>query len=285
MELLNSLLLAWLGWKMVSNAHLLWVDALRAKYLMNGASFLSAPINPLSSWLWKGLLKNRGIVQQGACISISNGLNVSIWDMPDFIPRPNPNLIDHPCFCMADLILPNVRAWNRLLLDDLFDSCSIQCILNIHLPQTFDFDRWIWAPSISGFFSVKFAHEVSLSLHGRVSPLSSEAWHKLWGLKIQAKLKHLLWKVAWNILPSRGNIGRVVSSIDTNAWICPFYKGPLETLCHIFLDCDLARIIWRSSSWPLITIGFSDKPISDWILAILYLVERLAITKSEAKKF
>jgi hypothetical protein len=128
MEFLNNSLLARLGWKMVSNATLLWVDALRAKYLMNGASFLSAPNNPLSSWLWKGLLKNRGVVQQGACISIFSGLNVSIWDMPrvplmlDFIPRPNPNLVDHPYFCVANLILPNVRVWNRLLLDDLFDS-------------------------------------------------------------------------------------------------------------------------------------------------------------------
>jgi hypothetical protein len=81
------------------------------------------------------------------------------------------------------------------------------------------------------------------------------------------------------------SIGRVVSSVDTNAWICPFCNGPLGTSCHIFLDCDLAKILWRSSSWPLITIGLSDKPISDWILAILYSVERLAIPKSEARKF
>jgi hypothetical protein len=35
----------------------------------------------------------------GACISISNGLNVDIWDspwiplMPNFKPRPNANLV------------------------------------------------------------------------------------------------------------------------------------------------------------------------------------------------
>jgi hypothetical protein len=60
MEFLNNSLLA--RWKMVSNAHLLWVDVLRAKYLTNDASFLSAPNNPLSSWLWKCLLKNREVV-------------------------------------------------------------------------------------------------------------------------------------------------------------------------------------------------------------------------------
>jgi hypothetical protein len=73
--------------------------------------------------------------------------------------------------------------------------------------------------------------------------------------------------------------------VDANAWICPFCKGPLKILCHTFLDCDLARILWRSSSWPLITVGFSALPILDLILAILYPVERLSIPKSKARKF
>jgi hypothetical protein len=50
MEALNDSLLARLGWKMVSNQPLLWVDSLRGKYLKNGISFLNAPYNALSSW-------------------------------------------------------------------------------------------------------------------------------------------------------------------------------------------------------------------------------------------
>lgn len=94
---------------------------------------------------------------------------------------------------------------------------QLSASLSIYLPQSLAFDKWIWAPSTSGIFSVKSAHEVSLSSGGRVFPLSSEARHKLWGLKIQARLKHLLWKVAWDILPSRGNIGRFISSVDVDA--------------------------------------------------------------------
>ncbi|GLT68113.1 hypothetical protein SLA2020_403720 [Shorea laevis] len=55
---------------MTSNQPLLWVDCLRKKYLKNGISFLNASPNPLASWLWKGLLKNREVVSKGACISI-----------------------------------------------------------------------------------------------------------------------------------------------------------------------------------------------------------------------
>jgi hypothetical protein len=59
MESINNSLLARLGWKMTINAPLLWVDALRRKYLRNGFTFLNAVAHPMSSWLWKGIMKNK----------------------------------------------------------------------------------------------------------------------------------------------------------------------------------------------------------------------------------
>jgi hypothetical protein len=133
MEFLNNSLLARLGWKMTTNQPLLWVDALRDKYLGLGTSFLTGSAKPRSSWLWKGLLKNREIVKKGACLSISNGVHVDIWDspwiplLPGFKPSPNANLIGLPDFCVADLILSGFRSWDRMLLQDLFDPpfCSV----------------------------------------------------------------------------------------------------------------------------------------------------------------
>ena len=140
MEFLNNSLLARLGWKMMTNQPLLWVDALRGKYLGLGTSFLTISTKPLSSWLWKCLLKNREIVKKGACLSISNGVHMDIWDspwiplLPGFKPSPNANLIGLPDFCVADLILLGLRSWDRMLLQDLFDPHYVQGILNIHLP-------------------------------------------------------------------------------------------------------------------------------------------------------
>jgi hypothetical protein len=91
-----------------------------------------------------------------------------------------------------------------------------------------------WAPSPSGFFfSVKSAHElVSASSSNRTSPFSPKVWFKLWGLKLQAKLKHMLWKIALDILSSRANIGRFVSNVDLDSWVCLFSKCSQETLCN-----------------------------------------------------
>ncbi|GLT70458.1 hypothetical protein SLA2020_425380 [Shorea laevis] len=158
METINNSLLARLGWKMTINAPLLWVDALRAKYLRNGTSFLNVSLNPLASWLWKGLLKNKSVIQKGACLSISCGINVDIWKspwiplMPNFKPRPNPRLVELPRFSVADLMLPGCRSWNSSLLRDLFDSTLVQHILSIHIPTICSFDTWVWAPSSSGHF-------------------------------------------------------------------------------------------------------------------------------------
>jgi hypothetical protein len=132
---------------------------------------------------------------------------------------------------------------------------------------------------------VKSAHEISIAQGGRVSPFFVDTWKSVWGLKIQARLKHHLWKIAWDMLPSRANIGRFIISEDMEAWVCPFCKNSLETLSHIFLECDLDRILWRSSSWPLFPSTFASRHISDWILAIIFPVMMLAIPKYEVRKF
>ncbi|XP_059451038.1 uncharacterized protein LOC132181824 [Corylus avellana] len=291
MKFLNSSLLARLGWKLTSNEPLLWVDALKGKYLQQGFSFLEAPYNPVSSWLWKGLIKNRKVVEKGACWSISSGVNIPIWSspwipsQPNFNPRPNALLTELPDFFVADLMLPGERSWNVDLLRDLFSPSTVSSILSIHISQVSSADKWSWAPSPSGLFSVKSAREVSLTPSSRISPLSPAIWQALWGLKLQARLKHLLWKIAWDLLPSRANIGRFVVSDDSNAWVCPFCKGPLETLTHIFLECNLACSLWSSSSWPNVISAFSSKPIQEWIIAVVYPAEKLAIPSAEVRHF
>jgi len=126
------------------------------------------------------------------------------------------------------------------------------------------------APSSTVLFSVKSINAVVRSLRGRASPFSSKTWHKLWSLKLQARLKHLLWKIARNILPTRDNIGCIFASQDIEAWECPCCKFSQETLSHIFLECDLACFFWNSSPWLINIVGFSSKRISEWIYDVLF---------------
>jgi hypothetical protein len=291
MEALNSSLLAKLGWRMLSSSSLLWVDTLKAKYLRN-YSFLEAPFKSDASWIWKGILKHRKVVMNGACRAISSGLNLNVWSspwipsLPNFKPTPNPALIFPPNMIISDLILPLSRNWNIPLLHHLFDASSVQQILNIHLPSTSGLDRWIWAPSPSGQFSVKSAHEIIIQNTSlRPAPLNHADWDSLWSLKLQHRLKHLLWKISWNALPTLSNIGRFVSNVPLISWNCPMCKGPSETIEHLMLDCPIAKIIWRNSKWPLDISVFRNQPISAWVKAILYPHQLLSIPKHYTHEF
>jgi hypothetical protein len=56
-------------------------------------------------------------------------------------------------------------------------------------------------------------------------------------------------------------------------------------LSHLFLECDLARLLWWSSPWPLITTSLVARPIVDWIAAIINPALLLAIPRKEVRKF
>jgi hypothetical protein len=72
-------LLGKLGWNLTIKKPMLWVQALAGKYLNFGQSFLNVAPRPLDSWLWKGLLKSRSIVEKGAYLAISVGSNINVW--------------------------------------------------------------------------------------------------------------------------------------------------------------------------------------------------------------
>ena len=236
-------------------------------------------------------MKNSNVVELGACWSITKGGNIQIWNSPwipsspSFKPKPNVNLVELPTFFVADLFLPGSKVWNVDLLHDLFYPSTVQKILQIHVPFTNLGDNWSWMPSSSGNFSVKSAKEVSFIPSSQLSPLTVAAWQALSSLKLQARLKHPLSKIAWDILPSKANIGRFVFYEDGNAWVCPFCKGPLETLPYIFLDCVLAKALWSSCPWSFNLARFSSRPISDWILAIIFPYAKLDIPKVECRQF
>lgn len=71
-----------------------------------------------------------------------------------------------------------------------------------------------------------------------------------------------------------------MTSEDDNVWVCPFCKGPLETLTHIFLDCVLAKSLWGSSPLSLNLARFSSSSVSDWILAVIFPHAKLDIPKA-----
>jgi hypothetical protein len=64
-------------------------------------------------------------------------------------------------------------------------------------------------------------------------------------LNLKNRLKLFLWKIAWNILPTKewlGQLFNVTSDIS-----CPICKIADDSLQHLFFGCIFARVVWRHS--------------------------------------
>jgi hypothetical protein len=183
------------------------------------------------------------------CYQVGTGSSVNIWQdpwipqLPNFTPPIPPS--DHPLEFqqVADLIIHETKQWNYELLHNLFEPQTANLIQKIHIPSLPTEDRIIWVPNKNETFTTKSAYLVDQ--HSRISdsgPLQPTEWKKLWNLKVNERLKLMLWKIAWESLSTKEFIGNHIHLDDIN---CPHCNSQTESVVHLFFECPIAVIIWR----------------------------------------
>ncbi|KAG2717649.1 hypothetical protein I3760_03G186200 [Carya illinoinensis] len=243
------------------------------------------------SLMWKGILKTKDLLSKGRCFQISNGQLVNIWRDP-WIPtlktfKPTP-IMDmdtiHPLIKASDLIQNSLKSWDIKKLQSLFDQPSIREILKIPLSQIAQGeDTEIWALNHSGKFSVKTAYHAQVDYHDSVHQNQNSLFKPLWSLKIHDRHKLLLWKILWNILPTKVTINeRISQQVNME---CTFCDQEEETTLHLFVKCPIAKILWQQGSWPLNIARLPIHSISDWIKMIIYLGKLLGLQENEGHHF
>ncbi|XP_059451030.1 uncharacterized protein LOC132181816 [Corylus avellana] len=185
---------------------------------------------------------------------------------------------------VSNLINPNAT-WKIPLLLSLFTLHTVREIQKIFINPT-PISDLLWNPSSSGHFSSKSAYRLIISprVSSFSSPLVSNTWKLLWKLKINARLKLFLWKIAWDIIPSKARLKAIfpISSADS---LCPLCKTEEDSLLHLFFRCSFARIAWRSSFWPLDSLALSSLNLSSWIKGIIFPHFTFGIPQSESHLF
>ena len=81
----------------------------------------------------------------------------------------------------------------------------------------------------------------------RNSPLEGKKWKQLWKLKIKERLQLFLWKVAWQTVPTKVVIGKIINFEEK---LRIFSDVKEETLENLFIECPIAKIIWVNSPCP-----------------------------------
>ncbi|KAG8054917.1 hypothetical protein GUJ93_ZPchr0001g29416 [Zizania palustris] len=232
----------WL-WKLDSEEGL-WHELLRSKYIKN------RPLTHVKSkcgdsQFWKTLMNIKHLYRQYCFMKIGDGKSTSFWY--DFWIGAKPlcdkfsdlfGIAVNKMITVAEVLNNNFTSlkFRRDLIGDKFhswmqlkDTCSAISLRNAA-------DVVVWVLSKSGVFTVK-----SFYLALKTQNIMKTC-NPIWNLKIPLKVKIFLWLARRNKILTKDNLSK-------RGWkgenIKCLFCCENETVNHIFLDCAVARFVWR----------------------------------------
>ncbi|KAA3455882.1 reverse transcriptase [Gossypium australe] len=236
----NVALLAKQGWRLLRYPNFLLARTLKAKYYKD-SDFLQSALGNLPSLTWKSVWMAKGLLLQGMCWRIGDGMKISIWkdkwiSGKAVINGQNPSMFSG-IEKVADLIDSNTRKWNEELVRHTFTGSDAEKILCIPLSRFPHEDFVIWCEEPTGEFSVRSGHRL-LAQNGQTQIQDNfiKFYRRLWGLDLPAKIKITVWRGSSNYLPNYSNLyyKRLMGAVN-----CRRCNMEEETREHLFRDCNL----------------------------------------------
>ncbi|XP_048334803.2 uncharacterized protein LOC125423727 [Ziziphus jujuba] len=135
--------------------------------------------------------------------------------------------------------------WDMRKLLRLFNRRTIDNINKIPCTNRNLKDKFIWIGNSNGCFSVKLAYKLEFEKNITESPW----WKHLWSSKLHERLNFFMWRLASKGLSTASNLMACNLQIDTTD--CIHGCGCLETDCHIFFHCQVAKAVWFATPWGI----------------------------------
>lgn len=212
----NLALLAKQGWRILQYPDSLVATILREKYFASD-SFCTASVGNQPSYVWRSFCYARETLEGGLWWRVGNGESIKVWK-DKWIPSSSTPQILSPMneldeeARVSSLIDPRSGEWNMPLLRSIFSPWEVELIGSIHLSPLCKLDKLIWQATSHGYFSVKSAYHAEIlsrtAFDGESSRRATESfmWRKIWSIPGAPVLKHFIWKLYHNILPTRVNL-------------------------------------------------------------------------------
>lgn len=108
---------------------------------------------------------------------------------------------------------------------------------------------------------------------------------QIWKHNMHECLKFFLWKVAWDIYPTRMKIAEKLRGNFSGPIFCPLRGASEESLHHLFFSCIYSKFIGRLAPWPLSVAVFASSPIAQWVQALLAPSRILGVSDNETQEF
>jgi hypothetical protein len=236
----NLAMIAKQGWNIMTKPHTLVAKLYKARYFPNSSLF-DSKIGHNPSYAWRGIWNARQILMHGCRWSVGSGANINVMSDPwlrgssgAWIPSPQSQGVHN--LSVNELMVPNVKLWDKCRIESIFPTHIAKRIFEIPLFDTLEDDKLVWVDNTNGVYSVKSGYKVMLNITGKLHEVSlHESWHSLWNISAPPKAKHLLWRICQGCLPTRMRLQekRVPCPL-----LCPLCNQENEDDWHVLFTCE-----------------------------------------------
>ncbi|XP_045802382.1 uncharacterized protein LOC123895962 [Trifolium pratense] len=168
----NLAMIAKQAWNIMTKPHSLVARLYKARYFPN-SSLLDSHIGHNPSYAWCGIRKSRHILMNGCRWIIGSGTNINVMKDP-WLREKGGTWIHSPQAQGAyninvnNLMLPNIKRWDKEKIETLFTDEVAKCILDIPLVDTVEGDKLIWIDNNYGQYSVRSSYNLVMNNIGKM---------------------------------------------------------------------------------------------------------------------
>jgi hypothetical protein len=243
----NMAMVAKQGWNFMHKSNSLVARLYKARYFPNH-SFLEANLGNNPSFAWRSIWRSREVLTYGCRWQIGDGSHIKVMHEPWLRNS-------HECYLKApqnrevynimvqQLMLPNAKRWDEIKINSLFPLDVAHDILAVPLLEVVTEDRLIWKEEKDGMYSVRSGYQIYMKERNiGYREHGGDGWSNLWRINAPPKVKHLLWRVCKDCLPTRLRLrNRYVNCPEE----CPMCLSCGEEEQHLFFRCDMIREAWE----------------------------------------
>ncbi|CAN0837140.1 Putative ribonuclease H protein At1g65750, partial [Linum grandiflorum] len=224
------------------------------------------------SFIWRSVRATQALVRRGLRWRLGDGCSVNIWTDPwlrdgasCWISGPCPTGMEE--LTVSDLLIPGLAEWDEELLEELVSPSEVLIICLMTPPIGSLPDCRIWNHSRNGNFTVRSAYRLYTEdmVDDSVSRVDG-AWKRLWSLTIPPRMKHLIWRLTRDVLPTRAALASRRVPLSTECGLCAQADKVADVVAVVIgLWQERNQRVWEHKSRPEEMIVKSGRDqIHDW---------------------
>ncbi|KAF7835731.1 reverse transcriptase [Senna tora] len=203
-----------------------------------------------ASWGWSSLLVGRDTLKLGIG-----------WKLAS--PAPNANWEGRK---VSSIISGN--SWKLGELHNCLSSAEVKAIMGLHISSIVFEDERVWFLDRRGEYKVKSGYQIAKKAFECVEVARPSSfvipkglWGAIWKLKVVEKVKHFIWRICSNSLPSMVNLSKKRCLENAS---CLIYNMEEESSEHLFLFCKWTELVWFRSLFCARWNRFEVKRMEEW---------------------